>query len=204
MQQQMVVFVILPLMLMVSCNNVLLSRAVLLELDAGKKRKMKYSLITYPNDNLTVKTQNVTEFNQELHTLLDEMKLIMFDSNGMGLAATQVGSDKNVFISLNVNNFAKNKKEILEFINPVIIEQEKETQLIDEGCLSFPGLYLKLPRSLQVTVKAQNRHGEEFTVVAYGLEAVVMQHEIEHLNQKTFIDSLNRKQKRAALSRMNQ
>ena len=148
--------------------------------------------VKYPNSILTTKCQPVDKFDSELHTLLDQMVQHMRIENGIGLAANQVVYPWRVFIMLD------NKGLVVEFINPRIIEKEGFQQ-INEGCLSAPGAFVSVPRSQNVTVVAQDRHGEEFTIVAYDLEAVCIQHEIDHLDGIFFIDKTSRNQRRAAL-----
>lgn len=147
-------------------------------------------LVYFPDEALTTVCEPVTEFGPELHAQLDAMRPIMVENNGMGLAANQVGITKRFFIM-------KDKKgTIYEFINPEIIEKTGTT-VLNEGCLSAPGGFVQMPRAQEVFVRAQDRNGEEFKVVAVDIEAVCVQHEIEHLDGKLFYAAANRQQRRA-------
>jgi len=150
------------------------------------------NLLYYPNISLTTYCHEVKTFDHGIHIVLDNMKRIMEEANGMGLAANQVGLDLRVFIMKDL------KGKIWEFVNPVIIFED-DVQYEDEGCLSFPGVVVQVKRSKQVSVKAQDRNGEWFHIGAYGKEAVCIQHEMEHLNGQTFLNGLSRQQKRDAL-----
>lgn len=143
----------------------------------------------YPHPNLSQPCVEVTTFDDSLHKILDEMKDIMLKHNGLGLAANQCGLLDKMFVM-------KDKKgKIWDFINPEILFKD-DIQLESEGCLSFPGITLEIPRAKQVSVKAKDRNGVEFHVSAYEIEAVCIQHEMEHLEGKTFVDNLSRQEKR--------
>lgn len=152
-------------------------------------------LLLYPNKSLEVYCHEVKEFNEDLHVKLDKMKKIMEESNGMGLAANQVGLTERMFVMKDL------KGKIWEFVNPIIIA-EFDVQYEDEACLSFPGLSVQVKRAKQVSVQAFNGMGEEFHVVAVDKEAVCVQHEIQHLNGLNFFQGLSRQQKRDAIKRL--
>lgn len=151
-------------------------------------------IIQYPNEILSTPCDPVTEFDEELHKLIDGMRHAMAESNGMGLSANQVGSNKRIFIM-------QSRDAVIEFINPVITDRTGNT-LLDEGCLSAPGVSLQIPRAEQVTVRAQKRSGEEFYGICFGIEAVCVQHEIDHLDGIFFLEKVPRQQRRAALKRL--
>lgn len=130
------------------------------------------------------------EFN--LPEFLDAMAPHMKAEKGIGLAANQVGKNVRIFIMLD------SKGSIVEFINPEIIDRDGMIAL-NEGCLSAPGAFVQLPRSQTVTVKALDRNGVEFTVVCQDLEAVCVQHEIDHLDGLFFIEKAPRQQRRHAM-----
>lgn len=158
---------------------------------------MSLTIVKYPNPVLKQTCEPVTEFSSELHAQLDEMLPLMKANNGMGLAANQVGITKRFFIMLD------KKGQLHEFINPVLVEGEPVAGAqINEGCLSAPGVFVQVPRLSVVTVRAQNRHGEEFTVVAEGVEAVCVQHELDHLNGEFFLEKTSRNQRRLALRQL--
>ncbi len=160
----------------------------------------RLKVVKYPNDVLTTKCQsydfavdlNFQASGMKLHETLDAMVNIMDSENGMGLAANQVGIPYRFFIMRDL------KGKIWEFINPVITESEEECIMLNEGCLSAPGAFVQIPRRKSVTVKAQDRNGEEFTVIALDLEAVCVQHEIDHLDGIFYLDKVNRQQRRNA------
>lgn len=153
------------------------------------------SIVAYPNPILSTKCEPVTEFNSELHAQLDEMLPIMKAAQGIGLAANQVGIGKRFFIMLDV------KGKLWEFINPTITSHDGGIQ-INEGCLSAAGVVIQVPRSKQVTVEAFDRNGDSFTVLCEDLEAVCIQHEIDHLDGVFFIEKTSRNQRRAALKQL--
>ena len=135
--------------------------------------------------------RQVTDFNGRLHGLLDDMKDTLFNENGLGLAAPQVGVLRRVALVLEIN--VENEKDayIIELINPEIIEIEGE-QTGAEGCLSFPGKYGIVTRPDYVKVRAQDRFGESFVVEGRGITARCFCHEIDHLEGKVFTDIVER------------
>lgn len=140
-------------------------------------------ILYLPDERLRKVSTPVVEFNQELQTLIDDMFDTMYDANGLGLAAPQIG----VNIRLSVVDCGNQK---LVFINPEIIYQEGQEKF-KEGCLSVPGALETVVRSKKITVKALDRHGQEFTMDLDGVMAECLQHEIDHLNGKLFIDLLS-------------
>jgi peptide deformylase len=152
-------------------------------------------LVLYPDEILSKVCEEVTEFNEELHKTLDAMRDIMTKNNGIGLAANQVGIQKRFFI------MQDKKGKIWDFINPRILEQDGLIQ-INEGCLSAPGAIVQPVRAQNVTVEAQDRDGNKFTIVAEDIEAVCIQHETDHLNGIFFLSKVNRQQRRAALKKL--
>jgi peptide deformylase len=149
-------------------------------------------LLYYPNISLDTYCAPVVEFNEELWNNLDHMLQIMDDNAGMGLAANQCGLDARLFIMRDL------KGKLWEFINPEILFEDDVTYL-PESCLSFPGLTLSIKRPKQVSIKAYNRQGEEFNIVAWDKEAVCISHEIQHLNGLTFLENLSRLEKRSIM-----
>lgn len=128
---------------------------------------------------LTKKCRAVTEYNERLHTLLDDMKETLADANGAGLAAPQVGIMRRVCIVVGPDD------EMLELINPEIIESEGE-QTGPEGCLSLPGKFGLVTRPYRVRVRANNRYGEVFEAEGTEIVARCFCHEIEHLDGHMF------------------
>ena len=147
-------------------------------------------LTFYPDNILREDNKIIEKFDSNLHKFLDDMTETMYKKNGYGLAAPQVG--KNVRIT--VIDVSEERNQILELINPVIIEQSGKIES-EEGCLSIPDYREIIKRSATVTVKAQNRYGEEFTTTGEELLSRCLQHEIDHLNGILFIDHLSRLKK---------
>jgi len=129
---------------------------------------------------LRKKTKPVNEINEKILDLLDDMLETLHDTNGVGLAAPQVGVLKRVAI-------VEHEDELTELINPVIIESEG-TQTCDEACLSVPGYHGDIERPMKITVEALNRNGESFTVEAEEYMASVFCHEIDHLDGVLYLD----------------
>ncbi len=151
--------------------------------------------VKYPDPILTTPCPEFkfgTMSDADLFHILDEMAAHMKAEKGIGLAANQVGHSIRVFVMLDA------KQKIWEFINPTIIERSGGVQL-NEGCLSAPGVVVQVPRFQTVTVKAYDRTGAEFTVVCEDLEAVCVQHELDHLDGVFFLEKTSRNQRRAAL-----
>ena len=145
-------------------------------------------LLYYPDEKLYQVSAQVTEFNSELKQLVDDMFETMYADEGIGLAAPQIGVFKRIVVIDTVGE--KKKEDELVLINPEIISSEGKTG-INEGCLSVPGLRGHVDRFEKITVRAQNVTGEFFEKSADDLLAICMQHEIDHLNGKLFIDYLS-------------
>ncbi|NLW65777.1 MAG: peptide deformylase [Clostridiales bacterium] len=133
----------------------------------------------------------VTNFNERLHTLLDDMKETMVKGNGVGLAAPQVGVLRRAVVVLETNVEDEGEEFIIELINPEIIEQSGE-QTGPEGCLSVPGEYGIVTRPDFVKVRAQNRNGDTFEYTGEGLTARCFCHEIDHLEGVLFTQRAER------------
>ena len=138
-------------------------------------------IVLQGDECLTKVCRPVTEFNQRLHTLIDDMKETLLDSGGVGLAAPQVGVLRRVCVVMNEDD------EIIELINPEIIKTEGEQTGL-EGCLSVPGKYGVVTRPNVVRVRAQDRDGIFFDVEDEGLTARCFCHEIEHLDGHLFVE----------------
>ncbi len=136
---------------------------------------------------LTKHCRPVVEFNDRLHTLLDDMAETMTDADGVGLAAPQVGILRRAVIVLETNVAEGEMPYIIELINPEVIEAEGE-QEGPEGCLSVPGVYGWVRRPEYVKVRAQDRNGGRFEVEGHGLTARAFCHEIAHLEGQLFTE----------------
>ena len=137
-------------------------------------------VITEADETLRKKSRAVEVFDKKLWDLLDDMAETMYKYEGVGLAAPQVGILRRYCI-VDVGD------GLVELINPVIIEKSGE-QTADEGCLSIPGKYKPVSRPMKVTVRAQDRNGNTFTVSGEGLKARAFCHEIDHLDGILYID----------------
>src|SRR3954469_25267002 len=145
-------------------------------------------ILKYPDNFLRQPTRDVAEVSDEVRKLVADMVETMYSKNGAGLAAIQVGSSKRIFIvEASVAGGDENDHPVV-FINPVIEWLSDETETTDEGCLSFPGVYVPIKRSLRARVRATGRDGKEFLAEGEGLYARAMQHENDHLINKLLID----------------
>lgn len=143
-------------------------------------------ILHYPDPRLHQSATPVTEFTAQLKQLAEDMTETMYAAPGVGLAAPQV----NVHKRLVVIDVSEDKNALMVLVNPQILAQEG-TQEYEEGCLSVPGVYSKITRAARVRVQAQNLDGEPFEIEAEGLLAVCLQHEIDHLDGKVFVDYLS-------------
>jgi len=155
---------------------------------------MVRDIVVYPDKRLKLISKEVTEFNSELHDLLDDMYETMVSKNGVGLAAIQIGVAKRALI-INLpdddNEDAVQKKEdTLEIINPVFLKKEGSCKH-QEGCLSIPKVYEEIERAEHIVLEYQNRHGEKFTIDNNEFLAIALQHEVDHLDGKVFIEKLS-------------
>ena len=156
---------------------------------------MVREIVVYPDKRLKLISKEVEVFNGALHDLLDDMYDTMRAKNGVGLAAIQVGVDQRVLI-INVplevedGEHDQPKENTLEMINPVIVEKDS-TEKFQEGCLSIPGVYEDIERAKHVKVEYFDRDGNKQVVDDDGFLAVAMQHEIDHLDGKVFIEKLS-------------
>ena len=159
-------------------------------------------ILIFPHPTLKTVAQEVTEFNQDLKDLCQNMLKTMYHAPGIGLAAPQIGLSQRIFV-LDVDYERKvlgdeddGPVEIQHlspqiFINPVITDRQGETTY-EEGCLSIPGVHEEVKRSAQVEVRYQDVNGETHTLAADDLRAICIQHELDHLNGILFIEHLSR------------
>ena len=143
-------------------------------------------IVRWPNEVLNQVAQEVTVFDRVLSDLIDDMRAIMYANNGLGLAANQVNVLKQVVV---LDTTSTGGKINQEFVNPSIVNAEGR-QMYKEGCLSFPGVFINMPRYETVTVSAQDRDGRNFTITSHGVDAVCLQHELDHLAGLTFYDKM--------------
>lgn len=145
------------------------------------------NILEFPDLRLRRKATPVVEFTPELSRTIDDMFETMYAAPGIGLAATQV----NIHKQLIVIDISDNKDTPLVFINPRIEIIDQTLEDYDEGCLSVPGFYETVSRPRMVRIYAQDRHGEPFVIETDGLLATCIQHEMDHLNGKLFVDYLS-------------
>ena len=143
-------------------------------------------ILRYPDNRLHKKAERIREVTPEIRQLAADMAETMYEAPGIGLAATQV--DRH--IRLIVVDISEDQSELLTFINPEIIEKSGEC-VGEEGCLSVPGIYETVTRAERIKVKALDLQGKEFQMEADGLLAVCIQHELDHLDGKLFVDYLS-------------
>ncbi len=146
----------------------------------------RLTILEYPDPRLRTVAKPVQVVDAALRRLIDDMLETMYDAPGVGLAATQV----DVHLRLLVADVSEDKNEPLVFINPELIEQQ-EIEVSQEGCLSVPGVYEDVTRAQRVRVRAMDRFGKVFERDLTGLLAVCVQHEIDHLDGKLFVDYLS-------------
>ncbi len=158
---------------------------------------MIHDIVIYPDPRLKLISEEVTAFDAELHALLDDMYETMVAKNGVGLAAIQIGIPRRVLIiNVPLENDAgepidQPRDNTLEIINPAITYRSDETVKFQEGCLSVPGIYEDIERHAMVTIEYQDRHGERFVIEDDEFLAIALQHEIDHLDGKLFIEKLS-------------
>ncbi len=143
-------------------------------------------ILRFPDARLRTKAVAVTEVTDGIREFLDDMLETMYAAPGIGLAATQV----NVHQRLVVVDISEEKDQPICLINPEIIHEEGE-EVCEEGCLSVPEYFAEVKRADSITVKALDRNGKEFKLNADGLLAVCIQHELDHLQGKLFVDYLS-------------
>lgn len=149
---------------------------------------MLLNVVKYGDPILTKRAEEVTVFDEKLRKLIDDMFETMYGAPGVGLAAPQVGLLKRLFV-MDCSS-GKDKKQKVALINPVI-EAEEGEQIGDEGCLSFPGVFLEIRRPQRVVVRAHDIDGSEVTVDVMDLEARCVSHETDHLDGELFINYLS-------------
>jgi len=146
----------------------------------------KLNILEFPDPRLTTVAKEVADFDDELKKLVADMTETMYSARGIGLAATQV----NVHKRLLVLDVSEKQDQPRVYINPQIVDSSGE-QVYEEGCLSVPGIYADVKRAEKVTVKAQNLDGTTFEEQLEGLHAVCVQHEMDHLIGRLFVDYLS-------------
>lgn len=144
------------------------------------------TVLTFPDERLRTVASPVTEVNDEIRSLVDDMFDTMKDEKGIGLAASQIDVHQRVVVM----DVSEEQNEPRVFINPEITHMEGST-VSEEGCLSVPNNYAKVDRAKKVKVTALDRDGQPFELEAEGLLAICIQHELDHLKGKLFVDYLS-------------
>lgn len=157
----------------------------------------KLEILEMPDPRLRTVAKPVDTFDDDLVRLVDDMIETMYEARGIGLAATQV----NVHRRLLVLDVSEEQDSPREYVNPEIVETEG-TETCEEGCLSVPGIYADVRRAERVRVRAFDRHGKEFEETIDGMHAVCLQHEMDHLEGKLFVDYLSPLKRRMVLKKL--
>ncbi len=155
-------------------------------------------IVQFPNPVLETVCQPIGEITEDIVVLAKDMAQTMYEAPGVGLAAPQVGHS----IRLVVVDVSENKDSLLTLINPEIVAKSKEMELGEEGCLSLPGIYEKVTRYSEVTVRYTDISGQQQELHAGGLLAICLQHELDHLDGKVFVDHLSRLKRDRACAKL--
>jgi len=146
----------------------------------------KLTILEFPDPRLRTRAVPVETVDDSLRSLIDDMFATMYEAPGIGLAATQVDVHKRMLVA----DVSADKSEPHVLINPQIVEKSGAT-VSEEGCLSVPGFYAEVKRAEQIRVRFLNRDGDETEMEAEGLLAICIQHEMDHLDGKLFVDYLS-------------
>ncbi len=155
------------------------------------------NILHYPDARLHKVAAAVTQFDDELKKLVRDMAQTMYEAPGVGLAATQVNVHKQVIVI----DTSETHDQLKVLINPRILQRDG-IQVCEEGCLSVPGVYEEVERAEKVVVRAQDVQGAEYVMESDGLVAVCVQHEMDHLKGKVFVEYLSRLKQARIRSRM--
>ena len=147
----------------------------------------KLDILHYPDPRLRTQAKAVENVDDELKTLVNDMFETMYAAPGIGLAATQVNVHKQIIVI----DISEEKDQPLCLINPMILKADGEEEY-EEGCLSVPGVYEAVQRAESIEIRALDKDGEAFEMQANGLLAICIQHEMDHLKGKLFVDYLSR------------
>jgi len=157
----------------------------------------KLPILLYPDPRLHKVAAKVVHVDDKIRQLIKDMSETMYAAPGVGLAATQV----NVHLRIIVVDNSDTRDQLRTFINPEILESKGEADC-EEGCLSVPGIYEKVARAQHIRLRALNEQGEPFELSAEGLLAVCIQHEMDHLEGKVFVEKLSRLKRQRILAKI--
>ncbi len=144
-------------------------------------------ILIFPDQRLRTVAKEVLVIDDEIQTLVSNLLETMYEGNGIGLSATQLNIHKRILVV----DVSDEKDSPLILINPKIEVLNEEEEVNSEGCLSVPGFFEEVSRPSEINITALNLEGEKFTIVATGLLAVAVQHEMDHLDGKIFVDFLS-------------
>ncbi len=145
------------------------------------------NILRYPDPRLNLVAKPVEQVDGRIKQLVADMAETMYEAKGIGLAATQVDVHERVVVM----DLSESRDQLQVLINPVILEKDGET-VYEEGCLSVPGVYDKVTRAESIVAEALDIDGQPYTIRADGLQAICIQHEIDHLDGKVFVQYLSR------------
>jgi len=145
-------------------------------------------ILHFPDRRLHQVAKPVAVVDDRIRQLVADMAETMYSAPGIGLAATQIDVHERVIVV----DVSEERDDLRVFINPQILDSSSDSKVFEEGCLSVPGFYAEVERPDRVRVKALDEHGREFTIDAEGLLSVCIQHEIDHLNGRVFVEYLSR------------
>ena len=154
-------------------------------------------ILEYPNSSLNQKAEHVDEVSESTLIKIDKMLDLMYSKHGVGLSSNQVGMTEAIFVM----DCSEDRDEPSCFINPRVITGNGDC-FVEEGCLSFPNVMMKVPRFETVVIEYMDINGTILKKTFNGLESICVQHEIDHLEGKTFLDRVNRETRRSSLKKM--
>ena len=155
-------------------------------------------ILKYPDPRLHTVARPVTRFDDGLRELVRDLAETMYDASGIGLAATQVDLHRRVLVV----DVSESRDQLMVIVNPVLVEGVGESEL-DEGCLSLPGIYERVSRFDRVVIRAQDANGESRDIAAAGLFSVCLQHEMDHLEGRVFVEYLSRLKQSRITAKLN-
>jgi peptide deformylase len=168
------------------------------ELDAEREARRRLALAQirqYPDPVLRMEAKPVEEFDGELHRLVERMRALMVEANGVGLAATQVGVLRRLFVFLTGED-----GDVSAIVNPEIVRRSDQTETDDEGCLSLQGVAIPVERALSVRLEGLDERGERVAFELEGFPARTVQHELDHLDGVLILDRTTPEARRDALA----
>jgi peptide deformylase len=167
------------------------------ELDAEQEARRQLALAQvrqYPDPVLRMEARPVEEFDEDLRRLVTRMSSLMLDASGVGLAATQVGVLRRVFV------FVPEDDKVVVLVNPEIVRSSDEVDTDDEGCLSIQGITVPVERAVSIRIEGRDENGEDVALDLEGLPARIAQHEYDHLDGKLIIDRTPPESRREAMA----